>query len=156
MKTTARKFPEIEQLLALARLVQRRLDEQLSAIGLDTNRFLVLSEIDRLKKSGSRVIRANVAKSLGMSPTSMTGIFERLRAAELIEERRDEPMFFGLPRQKYVSISIDGEKLLRRAYDAWETINISYLGDLKDRQLKDLSSSMAAIRSALESNDGLA
>ncbi len=156
MKPTTRKFPEIEQLLALARLVRRRLDEQLDKIGLDANMFLALSEIDRLSSRGSHAIRANVAKSLGMSPTSMTGIYKRLNAAGLIEEWRDAPIFFSSTRQKYVRVSSDGKKLLRRANDAWEKINVSYLGDLKDRQLRDFSSSMAVIRSALESNDGLA
>ncbi|WP_329841575.1 MarR family winged helix-turn-helix transcriptional regulator [Stenotrophomonas sepilia] len=156
MKPASRKFPEIEQLLALARLVRKRLDEQLDEIGLDTNMYLAMSEIDRLCKRGSHAIRANVAKSLGMSPTSMTGIYRRLDAADLIDEWQDEPIFFESTRQKYARLSDDGKKLLRRANDVWEKINVSYLGDLKDRQMKDFSSSMAVIRSALESNDGLA
>ncbi|EPG5380807.1 TPA: MarR family winged helix-turn-helix transcriptional regulator [Stenotrophomonas maltophilia] len=123
---------------------------------MDTNMYLAMSEIDRLCKRGSHAIRANVAKSLGMSPTSMTGIYRRLDAAGLIEERQDEPIFFDSTRQKYARLSDNGKKLLGRANDAWEKINVSYLGDLKDRQLKDFSSSMAVIRSALESNDGLA
>lgn len=156
MKPTTRRFPEIEQLLALARLVRRRVDEQLDEIGLDANMFLVLSEIDRLSKRGSHAIRANVAKSLGMAPTSMTGIYRRLDAAGLIEEWKDDPIFFDSTRQKYAKLSDDGKKLLRRASDAWEKINVSYLGDLKDRQLREFSLSMEVIRSALESNDGLA
>lgn len=156
MKPATRTFPEIEQLLALARLVRRRLDEQLSEIGLDANMYLVLSDIDRLSKRGSHAIRANVAKSLGMSPTSMTGIYRRLSTASLIEEWQDDPVFFDSTRQKYARLSEDGKTLLRRANHAWKEINESYLGNLKDRQLRDFSSSMAVIRSELESNDGLA
>lgn len=167
MKLASRKFPQIEQLLELARLVRKRLDEQLNEIALnnneqlkglrfDTNMFLTLSEIDRLGKRGSHAIRANVAKSLGMSPTSMTGIYRRLVDNRIIEEWKDDPVFFDSTRQKYVRLTDDGKELLLRANDAWEKINTDFLGDLKDRQLRDFSSSMSVIRSALETNDGLA
>lgn len=167
MKPASRKFPAVEQLLALARLVRKRLDEQLAEIGLetsdqlneirfDTNMYLAMSEIDRLCKRGSHAIRANVAKSLDMSPTSMTGIYKRLNAAGLIEEWRNDPVFADSTRQKYARLSDRGRRLLHRANDSWEKINVGFLGDLKDRQLRDFSSSMAVIRSALESNDGLA
>jgi len=149
-------FPQVDQLLQLARLVQHRLDEQLRDIGLNTNQFFTLREIDRITRGGELALRAKISKRLGMSPTTMSDICRKLQASKLIFQWSSEPFLHDKTRQKYVKLSPSGSELLVHAIERWRDINRNHFNELKDRQLREFEASMRVIHEAILSNDGLA
>jgi DNA-binding MarR family transcriptional regulator len=120
-----------------ARALARRFDEALRPFELTNGQFSLLMSLNRSEPAGM----APVAALLGMDRTTLTAALKPLERRGLVASVVDE----ADRRGRRLSLTREGQALLKRAVPVWERIHGALDRELDARQPADLRGALRAL-----------
>jgi DNA-binding MarR family transcriptional regulator len=128
--STEIEIPMASLLSGLGREVTARVRRAMRPLGLGAQEFLVLKQLQALGQAS----QATLADALAIDPSNLAAICGTLSDRVLVERARDDA-----DRRRYVlSLSSDGERLLRQTEGAIVAAERDLLAPLEPRQRDEL------------------